>query len=190
MPEPSSDKPHLRRHVRALRDAVDAQARQAAACSAAQHLERIPGWDDVTSLAVYLPHGSELDTAQICARAWRAGKQVYLPVLVPGNRLVFALWQAGDLLTPNRFGIPEPGPDVPRRNADTLDLIFVPLLAWNDRGDRLGMGGGFYDRTLAGNRALKVGVGYELQRCDALVSASWDVSMDFVLTEAALHACA
>jgi 5-formyltetrahydrofolate cyclo-ligase len=190
MPDPSSDKSLLRRQMRALRDAIDQPTRAAASRRAARLLGQLPGWRDVSTLAIYLPQGGELDTSDICAHAVRESKEVYLPVLVPGNRLDFARWQPGETLTPNRFGIPEPGDDAERREPDALDLICLPLVAWNGHGDRLGMGGGYYDRSLATCSSVKVGIGYELQRSETLVPEPWDVRLDFVLTESALHRCA
>ena len=190
MPNPSFNKPQLRREARALRQAIDAPTRAAAGRAAAGQITRLPGWHEIETLAIYLPRGGELDTSDISALAGREGKMIYLPVLVPGNRLDFARWQPGETLTPNCFGIPEPGPGAERRDPGALDLICLPLVAWNARGDRLGMGGGYYDRTLANCRSLKVGLGYELQRCESLVPEPWDVRLDYVLTESALHCCA
>jgi 5-formyltetrahydrofolate cyclo-ligase len=189
MPDLSSDKSLLRRRVRALRDTIDGPTRAAAGHGAAQHLSQLPGWRDISRLAIYLPQGGELDTGAICALAVKERKDVYLPVLVPGKRLEFARWQPGETLNPNRFGIPEPGFGAERCEPDALDLICLPLVAWNDRGDRLGMGGGYYDRTLARCSSVKVGIGYELQRSDTLAPEAWDVRLDYVLTESALHRC-
>lgn len=190
MPDPVVDKVTLRSNMRSRRTAIDDRARAAAARCAATHLVELPGWTAVDHMAVYLPQGGEFDTAPIIALARREGKNLYLPVLAPGNRLEFALWQAGDALLDNRLGIPEPGPGAPRRTPAGLDLVCMPLVAWNGCGDRLGMGGGFYDRTLEDAQCLKLGLGFELQRCEALVPERWDVRMDFMLTEAALHRCA
>lgn len=190
MPHPPSDKSLLRREARALRQALDAPTRAAAGRAAAGHISQLPGWREIETLAIYLPQGGELDTSDLCALAGREGKLVYLPVLAPGKRLDFACWRPGEALAPNCYGIPEPGPGAERRDPGALDLICLPLVAWNARGDRLGMGGGYYDRTLAACASLKVGVGYELQRCESLAPDSWDVRLDYVLTESALHRCA
>ena len=165
MPNPSFNKPQLRREARALRQTLDAPTRAAAGRAAAGHITRLPGWHEIETLAIYLPRGGELDTSDISALAGREGKIVFI-------------------------GIPEPGPGAERRDPGALDLICLPLVAWNARGDRLGMGGGYYDRTLADCRSLKVGLGYELQRCESLVPEPWDVRLDYVLTESALHCCA
>ena len=138
-----------------------------------------------------------MDPAPLLGRAWDMGKQIYLPVLVghPHDRLLFAPYHAGASMKPNRFGIPEP--EVPREallSPHLLDLALTPLVAFDASGTRLGMGGGFYDRTFAFLRHPShlpkprlLGLAYELQKVDALPRQSWDVPVDAVATEAALY---
>ena len=112
-----------------------------------------------------------------------------------GPSLWFCEWREGDPLVPNRFAIPEP---VPRRrpphHARQLDLLLVPLVAFDARGNRLGMGGGYYDRTLAylghrthWRRPRVVGLAHALQRVDALPKNAWDIPVDGVITEREMH---
>jgi 5-formyltetrahydrofolate cyclo-ligase len=71
-----------------------------------------------------------------------------------------------------------------------LDIILLPLVAWDTQGHRLGMGGGYYDRSLAGvQNVIKVGLALELQKVEALVTEPWDIRMDFVATENGLIQC-
>ena len=104
------------------------------------------------------------------------------------NRMSFFLHRPEAPLTRNRFGIEEPPLRAPWINTRALDLVLAPLVAFDDQGNRLGMGGGFYDRHF-GNlpqclRPLLVGVAHEVQRADALPAAPWDVPLDGILTEA------
>mgnify|MGYP001805942608 CR=1 FL=1 len=128
-------------------------------------------------------------------------KRFYLPVLSPlkkrqtGGQLWFARYRVGDRLRPNRFGISEPigrGRHLiqPRR----LDLMILPLVGFDAQGHRLGMGGGFYDRTLAyrqrhsqWRRPRLIGVAHECQRLDQLEPRPWDVRLDAILTESRLY---
>ncbi len=91
-------------------------------------------------------------------------------------------------LARNRFGIEEPLPGTPWINTRALDLVLAPLVAFDDHGHRLGMGGGFYDRHFGGLsdglRPLLIGIAHEVQRADALPAAPWDVPLDGILTEA------
>ena len=113
-----------------------------------------------------------------------------LPVLHEGGSLRFARWNAGEALVPNRFGIPEP--HVPAQALvlpEALSVVLLPLLAFDGHGNRLGMGGGWYDRSFAFRRQRTgrprlIGVGYEWQRQPALPAQDWDVPLDVVVTEA------
>ena len=112
-----------------------------------------------------------------------------LPVLHDDGRLRFAEWRAGQALAPNRHGIPEPV-DSPLIEGDALAVVLVPLLAFGNQGQRLGQGGGWYDRSFASNAPsgpLLIGVGYAWQQADDLVAEPWDVPLDAVVTERELH---
>ena len=111
-------------------------------------------------------------------------------MLLPANRLTFARWQQGAILHPHRYGIPEPPEPVGSSPAGGLDLIVLPLVGWDRRGGRLGMGGGFYDRTLeevSGPRLL--GLGHSCQELETVPLQAWDVRLDFVATDATLLDC-
>ena len=132
-------------------------------------------------------------------RAVLTGKRCYLPVLHPlgHQRLWFARWQPGDVLRPNRYGIPEP---VWKRNrlidSRVLDLLLMPLVGFDDHCNRMGMGAGYYDRTLAWRLRHRywmgptlMGYAYGLQKIGALNTQPWDVTMDMVVTESRLYRC-
>ena len=115
-----------------------------------------------------------------------------LPVLDErDNTLRFAPFRAGDPTQPNRFGIPEPvlEPSSLLSVAD-MALIVLPLTGFDANGHRLGMGGGWYDRTLHDHRAAPpylVGVGFDCQRVDALQPRDWDVPCDAIVTESTTY---
>lgn len=101
----------------------------------------------------------------------------------------FAKLNGRNKMMPNRYGIPEPSDARPLR-ARQLDVLFVPLVGFDDQGYRLGMGGGYYDATLAyrrrgraGKKPLLIGVGYECQRVASLPHDPWDTQLDAMLTE-------
>ncbi len=128
------------------------------------------------------------------ARIWAAGKRTYLPVL-HGRRLWFLPYDSETPLARNRFGILEPDVSPKRRRAlEALDMVLVPLVAFDEQGNRLGMGGGYYDRTFAyllgrrrWTRPLLVGVAYEFQCSAALPTRPWDVPLQAVATERGLR---
>jgi 5-formyltetrahydrofolate cyclo-ligase len=190
MPDLSSRKSELRSQIRNARRELDATTRTRAAQHLAHNVSTLPSWSQSRSLALYLPQDSEIDTAPLARLARAAGTELYLPVIEAGNKLTFALWQTDKGLICNRFGIAEPGADAPRKSIGAIDLVCLPLVAWDSSGERLGMGGGFYDRTLAGvTGPLKVGLAYEIQHRHALPHEPWDISLDYVATEAALYRC-
>ncbi len=193
-----ADKAELRRQLRARRRALTPAARAEAAARLCRHALGARLFRVSQRIACYWPNDGEIDPSEIAERARALGKQVYLPVLsrVQHDRLWFAQAEAGGALRTNRFGIPEPA--VAARalvRAQALDLIFVPLVGFDDAGNRLGMGGGFYDRSLAflANRRHwrkphVVGLAYEFQRLDRLPANHWDVPLAAVVTDVAWHA--
>ena len=130
-------------------------------------------------------------------KAWRMGKSVYVPTLFTPIKpqLRFAPYKPGDALARNRFDIAEPIVGVKRQLTPMqLDLVLMPLVGFDLKGNRLGMGGGFYDRSFAylhnrrtWRRPRLVGIAYEFQKLEELQNASWDVPMDAVATELAFY---
>jgi 5-formyltetrahydrofolate cyclo-ligase len=144
------------------------------------------------ALAFYLANDGELSPDFLMALAQAAGKITCLPVLdrLQADRMHFFPYRDGDRLRPNRFGIPEP--DLKLRHkypAWTLDVVFLPLVAFDRKGNRLGMGGGFYDRTFArysrakGNAPLLVGIAHSFQEVDSLPTEPWDIALHAIATE-------
>lgn len=184
----------LRSEMRARRRAVPESQRAPMARALARNLGRSLRVRCARRIACYLSNDGEIDLGPAMDLLGRGGRRILLPVL-HGERLWFLPFGSGTPLARNRFGIPEPAVSARRRcPARDLDLVLVPLVAFDATGNRLGMGGGFYDRTFAylGNRAawrrpLLIGVAYEFQRLDALPSQSWDIPLQGVATEKRLY---
>jgi len=148
-------------------------------------------------IAFYLANDGEIDPAPLMDRLHRAGKRCYLPVLDRhrDRALWFAPTTPGGPTIRNRFGIPEPqGHPRDRLRAAQLDVIILPLVAFDPRGNRLGMGGGFYDRSLGflghrhrWRRPLLLGLAYQFQQVDHLEARPWDVPLDGIVTETGLR---
>ncbi len=136
--------------------------------------------------AVYAPSDGELDPSPIADRLLAAHKVVALPVVEHDRRLSFYRYRSDTPLVRNRFGITEPDSRaatyVPTA---TLDVVLMPLVAFDDEGYRLGMGGGFYDATFSRRRPLLIGLAHELQHSNAVPHRRWDVPLDAVVTERA-----
>ncbi len=142
-------------------------------------------------IAFYLPNDGEIDPRPLLAAALACGKHCYLPVLKPGseNRLWFVRYDLDTPLYKNRFGIPEPRADYRRAiDATQLDLVLMPLVGFDAAGGRMGMGGGFYDRTFAyknkspSSKTYLLGLAHSCQRVEQLDVAPWDIPLAAIAT--------
>jgi len=142
----------LRQQIRLARQQLSDNEQQQAAAQLVQQAQNLPELQQAKHVAIYLSNDAELNTMPLIKELWQQGKQLYLPVLhlfCPGY-LLFQQYNATTPMRPNRFGIAEPVPDVSQlRLLKELDVVLLPLVAFDAQGHRLGMGGGFYDRTLA-----------------------------------------
>lgn len=191
------DRSQQRQRLRSLRRALQHQERQRRAEALAGHLFKQAVFSNSRRIAVYWPADGEVDITAITSRAWALGKQVYLPVLVPHrhNRLWFARYRPDTALVSNRFGIPEPE-NVHRLRvaACAIDLVLTPLVGFDHNGNRLGMGGGYYDRSFAFLRRRRVwrsprlvGIAYDFQQLPQLPPQPWDVPLTAVVTDRGWH---
>ncbi len=185
----------LRRQLRSRRAALPAGWRREAGRRLVRNLRREPLFWRARRIAFYISSRGEPDLADLLTQTERAGKSCFLPVIRPGRRLAFVRWRTGEPLHSNRFGIPEPRFSS-RAVARTwsIDLVLVPLVAFDAEGRRLGMGGGFYDRTLACRRQgagtpgpRLCGVAWQWQEVQRLPERAWDVPLDAVVTEIGCH---
>ena len=174
----NSEKHELRAAARALRKRL-AQADPAAAARAADRADALPGGDVV---ALYCAMGSELDTDAVALALLAQGRRLCLPVVVQRDApMLFRAWSPHEPLEMDAAGCPAP---LPLADGVEPDLILTPLLAFDERGGRLGQGGGYYDRTFAERpHALRVGFAYAGQRVERLALDDHDIRLHGVLTE-------
>lgn len=188
------NKSSLRRQLKAARNAIAPQARALAARAAMRLALRAGVLLRARRIGFYLPQHGEFDIRPLMNQALWMGRECSLPVLPRrGRTMRFGRVRAGSRMLPNRYGIPEPQDLQPLR-ARQLDLLLMPLVGFDTAGHRLGMGGGYYDATLAFMRHRRhwrkprlVGVAFEFQRVDALPHDPWDMPLDAVLTEKCLY---
>lgn len=154
----------------------------------ARRLWRLGQIQRAQHIGIYLAVDQEISLEVFMKGAARRNKHLYAPVL-RGDSLRFAALRSGMTLTPNRFGILEPSGES-YIDARSLDLVLTPLVAFDDRGVRLGMGGGFYDRCFEFLAAREkwwkpklVGVGYEHQHVKDIDAEAWDVRLWCAVTE-------
>lgn len=143
------------------------------------------------TLALYFANEAdgELSTAPLLSRLMNTRKRLALPVVGRGGRMTLHRYGRGTPLAANRFGILEPAAGARCVAPLSVDLIMMPLVAFDDFGVRLGMGAGYYDRYLgaitASLRPRLIGLAHEAQRSlDPLPFAEWDVPLHGVITEA------
>ncbi|MGL4823148.1 MAG: 5-formyltetrahydrofolate cyclo-ligase [Plesiomonas shigelloides] len=190
----------LRRTVRERRRRLSAPQQHAAANALAERALQHPRFQQAQHIALYLAVDGELDTQPLIEALWQCGKQVYLPVLHPFSRghLLFLAYRPDSPMRANRFGILEPELDLHAVcPLHQLELIATPLVAFDAHGHRLGMGGGFYDRTLAPihhssqphalNRAhaarpYPIGLAHDCQQVAHIPRQIWDIPLPEILT--------
>lgn len=175
----------LRNDLLARRDAIEAAERQRAQTRIAEIGAESLSAQGPLTISVFRSFGNELDTAPLMQALAARGHTLCLPVIVArGQPLIFRAWMPGEPLVPGKFRI-----DVPAQTQPVLDpeILLVPLLGFDEAGYRLGYGGGYYDRTIAGLRARKpilaIGLAFAAQRVDHIPRADYDERLDGILTE-------
>jgi|TARA_B110000495_G_scaffold169446_1_gene156782 5-formyltetrahydrofolate cyclo-ligase len=149
---------------------------------------------ELTKIGIYYAVNNEVDVHPLCKILWQESKRVYLPI-VEKKKLLFGEYRDTSNLKNNRFKIPEPIVGIESQiSAFELDLIFMPLVAFDPMGNRIGMGGGFYDRTLDNKqldndlkKPILVGVAYEFQKQNQIQPNSWDIPLDMIFTESKIY---
>ncbi|MFV9615561.1 MAG: 5-formyltetrahydrofolate cyclo-ligase [Gammaproteobacteria bacterium] len=182
----------IRQLKRAQRRLLSSSVQQQHSQALRQNIAKEKTWRNSQHIALYLANDSEIDPYLLFEHARFLGKNVYLPILAPlKNSLYFAPYDADKPLKRNRFNILEPVCQPAKwKTASQLDLLLLPLVAFDTQGNRIGMGGGFYDRTLAymqhrrfWKKPTLVGLAHEIQKVGQLHSQSWDIPLDYIITE-------
>lgn len=174
-----------RQNARAKRRALTRAERTQKSAQAAAHLiAQLP--DRAQRIALFLSLPEEIDTTPLITALWQRGARLYLPYTVARDQaLQFLPYAPHTPLQPDALGIPAPVWQAKHALAgNALDLIILPLVAWDAHGNRIGMGGGFYDRTFAAPaRPPLWGYAYDCQRVAHIDRAAWDVGMDALISE-------
>jgi 5-formyltetrahydrofolate cyclo-ligase len=185
----------LRRHLIAERNKMPLALQQQKTAALFHHLQTLPQFIASQHIAGYWPMQGEISPLPILEQALLVKKKWYLPIIKPlkEKSLLFVEYRKDDLLTINRFGVLEP---LLKKEAifpaAKLDLVLVPLVAFDRFGQRLGMGKGYYDYTFAFLRkntspTLKkpylLGLAYDLQETETIPQEGWDIPLNGILTE-------
>ena len=187
----------LRKKVRDLRRNLSPEQQKAASHLLLGRIRQRLDFIRAKHIALYLPNDGEIDPQPLIRLCWKLGKTVYLPVLHPvaHNRLWFVPYHSNSEMITNVYGIKEPKLIASqRRNAWALSLVFLPLVAFDPQGNRMGMGGGYYDRTFdfkAKNRGLHgpdlIGLAHDLQKVKKLPVENWDIPLRSIITDSSSY---
>ncbi|MBY8094722.1 5-formyltetrahydrofolate cyclo-ligase [Vibrio fluvialis] len=180
----------LRKLIRQQRNQLSSDIQYQASQDLICRFAALPEMQTCHHIALYLSTDGELDTQPLIEWLWSQGKAVYLPVLHPfsAGHLLFLHYQSSTPMTYNKFGILEPKLDQTLvKPVKELDLICTPLVAFDSHGHRLGMGGGYYDRTLAhwfktGEGAQPMGLAHDCQHVEQLPTEAWDIPLPKIVT--------
>ncbi|MCW7547650.1 5-formyltetrahydrofolate cyclo-ligase [Photorhabdus sp. APURE] len=178
----------IRKKIRQQRRELTSEQQSLFAKQAAERAINHPKIRQANKIALFLSFDGELDTRPLINQLWQQNKQIYLPVLHPFSyhHLLFLNYQPDTPLIRNRFNIEEPPLDVEQvLPLPELDIMMIPLVAFDRTGQRLGMGGGFYDRTLSQwqqKNFYPIGLAHNCQLVDTLPSAEWDIPLPEIIT--------
>lgn len=184
------DKDALRDKFSRMRQALGPAERSRLSARASACLLADRAWQEARIVGLYMAVRGECDSSALLEAAYAAGKQVLLPRCsgLEKGRMEFVPSLAGAALQPGAYGIPEPLPDAGAERPEP-DLLVLPGLAFDRRGLRLGAGGGYYDRYLAGagrQGILRIGLCYDFQVLESLPRQSWDMPVHALCSESGL----
>ncbi len=154
----------------------------------AERVLRLPQYANAKRVMCYIGIGTEVNTYGLLREIIRSGRELYVPVTLPKRQMKAARLTSFDQLHKGRFGIPEPV-EYKEIAPEKLDLILVPGLAFDLNGNRLGYGGGYYDRFLPKTQAKRVGICYEEQLLPCVPAEEHDVPMDMLVTQSNVYPC-
>ncbi|MCL1079225.1 5-formyltetrahydrofolate cyclo-ligase [Parashewanella spongiae] len=187
------DRKSLRQSIRKQRNALTRQQQESFSFQGASRILDCLKNKQVKTVALYLSNDGELDTTPLIEKLWEKSIRVCLPVLHPFNKgqLLFLHYDGKSKMRYNKYGIAEPCLDI--RNVipvTELDVIITPLVAFDCHGNRMGMGGGYYDRTLANVDLVTtkvIGFAHDCQQISKVPIESWDVPLSTIVTPSTLH---
>ncbi len=187
------DNKQIRQTIRSLRQQKSLVEQQQLSDQIMTHIVSSRLYSNAHNIAVFLPNDNEPDLTPLIAHAWKMGKNCYLPVVGRRfeSRLNFQLYNPNSIMLPNRYGIlePENNPATKLAKSWRLDLLLMPLVAFDLNGNRIGMGGGYYDKTLAyrsfrtkWHKPPLMGVAYADQQVATIKAQKWDIALDSIAT--------
>ncbi|MDH5894162.1 5-formyltetrahydrofolate cyclo-ligase [Vibrio splendidus] len=180
----------FRKQIRIKRNALSGDQQTQSGIDLVKQCMQLDEIKSAQHIALYISIDGELDTQPLIEWLWAQGKQTYLPVLHPlsAGHLLFLHYSPTTPTVLNKYGIVEPQLNqMLVKPCQQLDLILTPLVGFDSQGHRLGMGGGYYDRTLArwfetGEGATPIGLAHDCQHVDTLPIEEWDIPLPKIVT--------
>lgn len=189
----------LRKELRMLRGSLSEIQQHQAQKKIAAIVSVLPEFLASSHIAVYYANDGEIDPLDIVKEAWEQGKACYLPVVGQSKEsaMCFFSYDPETLMEKNKYGILQPVlAKACARRAEDLDLVLLPLTGFDDKGSRVGMGGGYYDRTFAFKKdtmkhckPLLIGLAHACQKVKSLPVNNWDIPLAGVATDEVFYRC-
>ena len=171
-----------------MRRSISREYQQTCSQAVCNTIRSIQEYRDAKHIAIYKAVQGEIDLDDIWKTVINNDKNYYFPVISSKDSLQFTLATVETNFQKNRFGILEPEPTHETISPEQLDIIFAPLVAFDIQGNRIGMGQGYYDKTLSTLRPkLLLGLGYEFQKQSSIKKQPWDVQLDGIITEETIY---
>ena len=193
----AQSKHNLRKAMRQKRRNLDELQQDRAADNLLKNLLKVKAFTQAKTLSMYFPNDGEIDPTLVMLKALSMSKRCFYPIIFPGRkpRLFFAPVVPGCRLKPDRMGILSPVvPPAKWLTPAQLDLILLPLVAFDEGGARVGMGGGFYDASLAflahrkhWKRPRLIGIAHDIQKAEKITADHWDVPLQRIVTDKAIY---
>ena len=183
----------IRDQIRQARKKIPASYARQASFKFSERIAELETYRNANSVAGFLPFDGEADPRPLMERAILEKKSVFVPVIVAkATPLKFAPWTPETKLKTNSFGIEEPdSPSEHWLDGSDLDCVITPLVAFDESRNRIGVGGGFYDRTFeflkSSTSTSLIGIAYELQKLKKIETEAWDVPLSAIVTELAVY---
>lgn len=174
----------VRDSCRQVRSELSLGYQSKASLKICKHIQQLPLYRYAKYVAFYKAVQGEINLDSLWQKASSQGKYCYYPVINDNKTLNFLPATPSTTFIKNKYGIPEPDVGIELLiPLQQLDIIFIPIVAFDERGSRLGMGGGYYDRTLAeAKSSLLIGVAYEFQKQIYINPEPWDISLTTIVT--------
>lgn len=200
MPDPDiqPDAKAIRNSIRRLRREIPEADRISASARICQTFKTLDAFQAASRISGFLAFDGEADPLPLMTWASEMKRQVFVPIIIAKRQpLLFSPWHPAIPMRINSFGIAEP--DVPNDQwiePRELDFVITPIVAFDENCHRIGVGGGYYDRSFAflnsrypdhSRRPVMIGFAFELQRVKTMIRQPWDVQLDAIVTERQIY---